>query len=76
MIRSAFIESFVTNHEVTLASPSAGEPLRFVNRFVVVVNTNDGLLTLQRLLLETPWKSRAVFLAGVRISPQKPASVP
>jgi hypothetical protein len=45
MIRSAFIESFVTNPEVTLASPSAGEPLRFTNRFVVVVNTNDGLLS-------------------------------
>lgn len=45
MIRSAFIESFVTNPEVTLASPSAGEPLRFANRFVVVVNTNDGLLS-------------------------------
>lgn len=45
MIRSAFIESFVTNPEVTLASPSAGEPLRLANRFVVVVNTNDGLLS-------------------------------
>lgn len=45
MIRSAFIESFVTNPEVTLASPSAGEPVRLTNRFVVVVNTNDGLLS-------------------------------
>jgi hypothetical protein len=44
-IRSAFIESFVTNAEVTLASPSAGEPISFQNRYVVTINTNDGKLS-------------------------------
>ena len=44
-IRSAFIESFVTNAEVTLASPSAGEPVHLENRYVVTINTNDGKLS-------------------------------
>jgi hypothetical protein len=44
-IRSAFIESFVTNHDLTLASPSAGDPLHLDNRFVVTINTNDGRLS-------------------------------
>ena len=44
-IRSAFIESFVTNSEVTLASPGAGEPIQLDNRFVVTINTNDGKLS-------------------------------
>lgn len=44
-IRSAFIESFVTNAEIVLASPGAGDPIRLVNRFVTVLNTNDGSLS-------------------------------
>jgi hypothetical protein len=44
-IRSGFIESFVTNPEVILASPGNGEPLRLVNRYVVTINTNDGRLS-------------------------------
>jgi hypothetical protein len=44
-IRSAFIESFVTSAEVTLAAPGAGDALRLANKFVVVVNTNDGSLS-------------------------------
>ena len=44
-IRSGFIESFVTNSEVTLSSPGAGEPTRLKNWFVVAINTNDGLLS-------------------------------
>jgi hypothetical protein len=44
-IRSAFLESFVTMPEVVLASPGVGEPLRVQNRYVVVVNTNDGDLS-------------------------------
>lgn len=44
-IRSGFIESFVTNSEVTLASPGAGEPARLKNWFVVTINTNDGSLS-------------------------------
>lgn len=44
-IRSAFIESFVTNDEITLASPGAGEPIRLKNRFLLTINTNDGCLS-------------------------------
>lgn len=45
MIRSAFLESFVTSPEVTLASPGAGEALRVENKYVVTLNTNDGALS-------------------------------
>jgi hypothetical protein len=44
-IRSAFVESFVTTGEVTLASPAAGEPVRLKNTFVVAFNTNEGTLS-------------------------------
>jgi len=44
-IRSAFLESFLTNAEVTLASPAAGEPVRLTNKYVVTLNTNDGALS-------------------------------
>ena len=43
-IRSAFVEGFVTAAEITLASPGAGEPVRLANKYVVVLNTNDGSL--------------------------------
>jgi hypothetical protein len=45
MIRSAFIESFVTNPEVVLASPGAGEAVQLQNRYLVTINTNDGKLS-------------------------------
>ena len=44
-IRSAFIESFVTSPEVTLAAPSAGEAACLKNCFVLTLNTNDGSLS-------------------------------
>jgi hypothetical protein len=44
-IRSAFLESFVTSSELTLASPGAGEAIRLANKYVVVINTNDGSLS-------------------------------
>ncbi len=44
-IRSAFIESFVMNPELILASPGAGDPIAMVNRFVALLNTNDGSLS-------------------------------
>jgi hypothetical protein len=44
-IRSAFVESFVTNAEVTTASPGAGEAITLPNKFIVVINTNDGALS-------------------------------
>jgi hypothetical protein len=44
-IRSAFLESFLTSAEIHLASPSAGEPARLRNRFVMTITTNDGMLS-------------------------------
>lgn len=44
-IRSGFIESFVTNPEIVLASPGVGELARLKNWFVVTINTNDGALS-------------------------------
>ena len=44
-IRSGFLESFVTSHEIHLAAPGAGEPARFKNRFVMAITTNDGMLS-------------------------------
>lgn len=44
-IRSAFLESFVTSSEVTMASPSAGEPMTLENWFVAILNTNDGAVS-------------------------------
>jgi hypothetical protein len=54
LIRSAFIESFVTNAEITLASPGAGEAIRLANGYVVVINTNDGLLSPDLLIRSLP----------------------
>jgi hypothetical protein len=44
-IRSAFIERLVTDPEVNLASPDVGDPVRQDNRYVVVINTNEGCLS-------------------------------
>lgn len=49
MIRSAFIESFVTAKEIVLASPGAGDPIRVENHFVVLINTNDGKVSIDML---------------------------
>jgi hypothetical protein len=44
-IRSGFLESFVTNREISLACPGAGEPARLKNSFVMAITTNDGMLS-------------------------------
>lgn len=44
-IRSAFLESFVTNEEIILAAPKARSVLRVRNRFVVTINMNEGQLS-------------------------------
>ena len=46
MIRSGFIESFITNPEVILASPGEGEPICLANRYLFTINMNDGKLIL------------------------------
>ena len=53
-IRSAFLESFLTSSEVTLASPTAGDPLRLSNRFVVTLNSNEGTLSIDLMNRSLP----------------------
>lgn len=53
-IRSAFLESVLTNAEVTLASPKAGEPLRLSNRFVITLNSNEGMLSIDLMNRSLP----------------------
>lgn len=46
VIRSAFLESFVTNADVVLSSAtSRNRPVRTLNTFVVMLNTNEGNLS-------------------------------
>lgn len=55
MIRSGFLESFITNSEIVLSSPSSRtEPLRTPNRFVVMLNTNEGALSIDLLNRSLP----------------------
>lgn len=54
VIRSAFLESFLTTPQVILASPGGGEPVQFVNKFVVTLNTNDGMLSADLLNRSLP----------------------
>jgi len=42
MIRSGFLESFITNPDVILASPGAGEAMRVQNQYLTIINTNHG----------------------------------
>jgi hypothetical protein len=43
-IRGGFVESFITNAEVSLAAPGVGQ-FQNKNRYVVAINTNDGTLS-------------------------------
>ena len=45
IIRSGFLESFITNDEVVLAVPGRSRPLRTENSFVVMLNSNEGSLS-------------------------------
>ena len=45
IIRSAFLESFITNDEIILATPGRNRPLRTENSFVVMLNSNEGSLS-------------------------------
>lgn len=55
VIRSGFLESFITNSEIVLSSPSSrSEPLRTANKFVVMLNTNEGALSIDLLNRSLP----------------------
>jgi hypothetical protein len=48
-IRSAFIESFVTNPMIALAPPGVKDVVHAENHYVVTLNANDGMFSLDLL---------------------------
>ena len=54
VIRSGFLESFVTNSEVMLGSPTSKQPIHTTNRFLVLLNTNEGSLSIDLLNRSLP----------------------
>ncbi len=54
IIRSGFLESFITNSEVILTSATSRKPIRSANKFVVLLNTNEGSLSIDLLNRSLP----------------------
>jgi len=55
LIRTGFLESFITNSEIVLSSAtSRNKPFRTANRFVVLLNTNEGSLSIDLLNRSLP----------------------
>jgi hypothetical protein len=54
LIRSGFLESFITNAEIVLSSATSKTPLFTPNRFVVLLNTNEGALSIDLLNRSLP----------------------
>ena len=55
IIRTGFVESFLTNSEIVLSSAtSRSKPLRTANKFVVLLNTNEGSLSIDLLNRSLP----------------------
>jgi hypothetical protein len=53
IIRSGFLESFITNSEIVMSS-TARRPIRMANRFLVLLNTNEGSLSIDLLNRSLP----------------------
>ena len=54
-IRSGFLESFITHSEIVMSSPtSRSKPLRTGNRFLVLLNTNEGAVSIDLLNRSLP----------------------
>lgn len=50
LIRTGFLEAFITNAEIVLSSAtSRSKPIRTPNKFVVLLNTNEGSLSIDLL---------------------------
>lgn len=50
LIRTGFLEAFITNSEIVLSSATArSKPIRGANKFVVLLNTNEGSLSIDLL---------------------------
>ena len=55
IIRTGFLESFMTNSEIVLSSATTrNKPIRTANRFVVLLNTNEGSLSIDLLNRSLP----------------------
>jgi hypothetical protein len=55
IIRTGFLEALITNAEVVLSSASSrSKPIRTANRFVVLLNTNEGSLSIDLLNRSLP----------------------
>lgn len=53
VIRSGFLESFITNAEIVIGS-TGRKPVRGANRFLVLLNTNEGSLSIDLLNRSLP----------------------
>lgn len=54
LIRTGFLESFITNAELVLSSATSRKPIRTSNKFVVLLNTNEGSLSIDLLNRSLP----------------------
>lgn len=54
IIRSGFLESFITNPEIILTSATSRKPIRTANKFVILLNTNEGSLSIDLLNRSLP----------------------
>jgi hypothetical protein len=54
LIRSGFLESFITNSEVILTSASSRRAIRSTNKFLIILNTNEGSLSIDLLNRSLP----------------------
>ncbi|MBM3740825.1 MAG: hypothetical protein FJW39_34195 [Acidobacteria bacterium] len=59
IIRTGFLESFITNSEIVLSSATSRPPLRTANKFVVLLNTNEGSLSIDLLNRSLPIRLEA-----------------
>ena len=59
IIRTGFLESFLTNSEIVLSSATSRMPLRTSNKFVVLLNTNEGSLSIDLLNRSLPIRLEA-----------------
>ena len=73
VIRTGFLESFVTNPEIVLSSASSRSPIRCANKFVVLMNTNEGSLSIDLLNRSLPVRLEARGDLSERLSRAKAA---
>jgi hypothetical protein len=72
VIRTGFLEGFITNAEVVLSSAtSRSKPIRTANRFVVLLNTNEGSLSIDLLNRALPVRLNATGDLTERIADVK-----